>query len=89
MLDLVVDWSICEESHPSDWRGLCGDGGVAPGGVWVLACLSQASLVLWSTGQAAAGSSEEDIANIEGTRGWFVGLDGDGCGALGGEDALI
>ena len=65
-----VDWSSCEESQDV-WRGASGFAGVGGGATlggcgfggwfWVRACLSHASLALWSTGHAAAGSSETAI----------------------------
>jgi hypothetical protein len=61
-LGLGDDCCIAEESHPSDFNGDGVGVGVGAGvGVslalcfWL--CLSHTSLVLWSTGQAAAGSS--------------------------------
>jgi hypothetical protein len=68
-----VDWSSAEESQDvwtaledCAWVGAGGGEGVLvcgfAGGVpFARACASHASRVLWSTGQAAAGSSWEDI----------------------------
>lgn len=90
----VVLWSREEESQDcctADWEGaggaaagvgmgvLWGFGGVVP--FWARAWASHASRVLWSTGQAAAGSSCEDIV-VEMCEVGFVGFretrDGDG-----------
>src|ERR1700755_1484818 len=56
--DAVGDWANCEESQEV-WTGDC-DGAAGGWGValafWAFACLSHASRVLWSTGQAAGSS---------------------------------
>jgi len=81
----VVLWSSVEESQDcwtADWEGagtaagvgmgvLWGFGGVVP--FWARAWASHASRVLWSTGQAAAGSSCEDIV-VEMCEVGFVGF---------------
>lgn len=93
-----VDWSREEESHDcwtGDRDCGCGCGGAgATAGVGALlcgfgedsplarACASHASRVLWSTGQAAAGSSCEDIVAVNYVYGEFRRTwDGDGNGS--------
>jgi hypothetical protein len=87
----VVLWSRVEESQDcwtEDCEGaggaaagvgmgvLWGFGGVVP--FWARAWASHASRVLWSTGQAVAGSSCEDIVVEMGEVGFRESRDGDG-----------
>lgn len=80
-VDVLGFWSSCVESQPSAWRGECGDcgGGAAALAACALAraCLSHASRVLSSTGQAAA-EEEESGGDIRTGRDQIVV-----CGALG------